>query len=128
MQVLVVDDSVEIRQTFRMVLEEEAFTVEEAENGAVALQQIQSCRVPQVVLLDLWMPVLDGEEVLRQVASDAVVRARTGFILMTASQRTLPLKFMNMLDEMGVEFMPKPPPDLETIIRYVKRAAKRLNP
>ena len=60
---LVVDDSNVIRKVARRILEELHFTVEEAADGALALA---ACRVkmPDAILLDWNMPVLDGLEFL----------------------------------------------------------------
>ncbi len=57
--VLVVDDDVGTRQMLRRVLEREGCTVVEADNGWAALDRLDEAR-PQLVLLDLLMPELDG--------------------------------------------------------------------
>lgn len=57
--VLVVDDDAAIREAVRDVLESEGIAVETAANGADALEQVSRHR-PQLVLLDMRMPVLDG--------------------------------------------------------------------
>ncbi len=57
--VLVVDDGTENRELVRLVLESAGLTVEEAENGAVALQRVQD-HAPALVLMDVQMPVMDG--------------------------------------------------------------------
>lgn len=56
---LVVDDSAVIRKVARRILQDMRFTASEAENGREALEQ---CRMamPDVVLLDWNMPVMDG--------------------------------------------------------------------
>ena len=61
--VLVVDDDAGIRQLLRRILEEEGYTVVEAENGRVALECLGE-RVPGAILLDLMMPEMDGFEFL----------------------------------------------------------------
>jgi len=58
---LVVDDDEGIRSLFRRALTDDGWTVDEAENGAVALDQAAKNR-PDLVLLDLMMPVMDGFE------------------------------------------------------------------
>ncbi len=60
---LVVDDSRVIRRAARAMLEGLDFTVEEAEDGSVALASVRA-RMPDVVLLDLNMPVMTGLEFL----------------------------------------------------------------
>lgn len=56
---LVVDDSALIRKVNRRLLEELGFVVEEAENGAVALEKCIA-DMPRAILLDWNMPVMDG--------------------------------------------------------------------
>jgi PAS domain S-box-containing protein len=58
---LVVDDDEGIRSLFQRALSEDGWTVDEAENGAVALEKAGQKR-PDLVLLDLMMPVMDGFE------------------------------------------------------------------
>jgi PAS domain S-box-containing protein len=58
---LVVDDDEGIRSLFCRALEEDGWSVDEAENGAIALEQVAK-RQPDLVLLDLMMPVMDGFE------------------------------------------------------------------
>jgi UDP-3-O-[3-hydroxymyristoyl] N-acetylglucosamine deacetylase len=64
--VLVVDDESEIRTSLRGVLTDEGLRVLEAENGRHALDLVREER-PELVLLDVWMPELDGIELLRQL-------------------------------------------------------------
>ncbi|WP_375778073.1 PleD family two-component system response regulator [Bradyrhizobium sp. ma5] len=63
---LVVDDSGVVRKIARRILEGMEFTVIEAEDGAVALE---ACKLalPDAVLLDWNMPVMDGFEFLVQL-------------------------------------------------------------
>jgi two-component system, chemotaxis family, chemotaxis protein CheY len=61
---IVVDDSSVVRKVARRILEQFDFTVSEAEDGAQALQLCQG-KLPDAVLLDASMPVMDGYEFLR---------------------------------------------------------------
>lgn len=61
--VLVVDDDQDIRESLAQILTEEGFDVTSACNGAEALEEIAR-KTPDVMLLDLMMPVLNGWEVL----------------------------------------------------------------
>ncbi len=58
---LVVDDDEGIRSLFQRSLADDGWTVDEAENGAVALDLATRNR-PDLVILDLMMPVMDGFE------------------------------------------------------------------
>ncbi len=58
-RVLVVDDEPDIRATVAEMLEIEGYSVDEAVNGADALRVIE-LHAPDVILLDMRMPVLDG--------------------------------------------------------------------
>ena len=59
--VLVVDDDLDIRETVVQLLEDEGYVVFAAEHGASALSRLRGIDPPCVVLLDLFMPVLDGK-------------------------------------------------------------------
>jgi len=61
---LLVDDSRVIRKVARQIFEALDFSCEEAENGQLAVESCQKS-MPQVILLDWNMPVMDGMEFLR---------------------------------------------------------------
>ena len=63
---LVVDDLEENRTLLRRMLEQEGWRVREAENGRVALDRMKE-EAPELILLDLMMPVMDGFEFLAEV-------------------------------------------------------------
>ena len=63
-KVLVVDDDPDIRLTLRQVLRDEGFVVLEAKNGLEALECVAE-EDPDVVLLDLMMPLVNGWDVLK---------------------------------------------------------------
>jgi CheY-like chemotaxis protein len=67
--VLVVDDEPNARLMFRTALETAGFTVDEAEDGAAALQHLAQAAC-DVVVLDLKMPGIGGMEVLRSLRED----------------------------------------------------------
>jgi len=64
-RVLVVDDEPDIRQTVKDILEDEGYTVDTAESAASAREARRRQR-PDLVLLDIWMPDLDGISLLRE--------------------------------------------------------------
>jgi diguanylate cyclase (GGDEF)-like protein len=67
--VLVADDSLVIRAVVRGRLEDEGYDVIEAEDGVAAIEQCQR-RPPDVILLDIEMPGLDGHQVLARLKAD----------------------------------------------------------
>ncbi len=64
--VLVVDDSGDIRELMRMMLQMKNCSVVEAANGQEAVELAPQVR-PRLILMDLSMPVLDGYEATRQI-------------------------------------------------------------
>jgi DNA-binding response OmpR family regulator len=70
-RVVVVDDEAGIRRVLRAYLEREGFLVDEAADGpsALAFFDVSVASPPDLVLLDIGLPGLDGLEVLRQVRS-----------------------------------------------------------
>ena len=66
MRLLVVEDNPAVLEALSLVLAGEGHEVETARNGAEALRLIEQ-RAPDAILLDLWMPVMNGWEFLRRL-------------------------------------------------------------
>jgi UDP-3-O-acyl N-acetylglucosamine deacetylase len=64
--ILIVDDEASIRKSLEGVLGDEGYACALASDGADALAQLQSVQ-PSLVLLDIWMPGMDGMETLRRM-------------------------------------------------------------
>jgi CheY-like chemotaxis protein len=82
--VLVVDDDADIRDALRDVLEQAGYSVAEAANGELALTYLEHHPPPAAILLDLFMPVMDGWELARRLAS-APELALVPILVVTAS-------------------------------------------
>lgn len=67
--VLEVDDDGDMRLLLRTKLEVAGFAVEEAENGQVAFEKAKAIK-PDMILLDVQMPVMNGIETLSKIKSD----------------------------------------------------------
>ena len=65
-KVLVVEDEQSLREPLVFMLEKEGYEVIEAENGEVALAKFES-EGADVILLDLMMPKLDGNQVCKKI-------------------------------------------------------------
>jgi two-component system nitrogen regulation response regulator NtrX len=64
--ILIVDDEERVRESVRIILQDEGYTVVEAGDGQDALSKVSSEK-PDCVLLDIWMPGMDGIEALRGI-------------------------------------------------------------
>lgn len=68
-KILIVDDEDGIRYSLRGILEDEGFEVNEAESGEKALSHLGEER-PDLVFLDIWLPGMDGLEVLDRIKKE----------------------------------------------------------
>jgi DNA-binding response OmpR family regulator len=122
-KVLVIDDEAPIRLLCRVNLEAEGMEVLEAVDGQEGLEQAQTER-PDVILLDVMMPGMDGWEVLRRLLEDE----RT---------REIPIVFLTARAELrdrarglelgGVDYVTKPfnPTELAPLVRdLLERVAR----
>ena len=66
--ILVVDDEPDIRELVREILEDEGYEVAVAENGEAARTSFAR-NTPDLVLLDIWMPDVDGITLLKEWSS-----------------------------------------------------------
>jgi len=125
-RVLVVDDHAVVRRGIRALLatEEAIEVVGEAQNGQEALEQIKVLR-PDVILLDLIMPKVDGIEVTRQVVAqnpEARILVLTSF---AADDKVFPAIKAGAL---GYLLKDSSPRELVRAIRQVHRGESSLSP
>lgn len=122
--VLVVDDEEQNRSLLRDPLEARGYEIAEAENGLLALEKV-AARPPDVILLDLMMPQMDGFEVCRRLKMD-VKTAHIPILIVTAlSDR----KERLMGIEAGANDFLNKPIDIQDVILRVGNAvyAKHLH-
>ena len=98
---LVVDDEVQIRRFLRAGLELDGFAVEEAETGHAALRQA-TLKPPDLVILDLGLPDLDGGEVLERL------RAWSSVPLIVLSVRSNEAEKVRLLERGADDYVVKP--------------------
>lgn len=116
--VLVVDDEYNIIELARMYLEQDGFTVEAAGDGQAALDRIFS-DAPDLVVLDLMLPEVDGWEVCKRVRA----RSDVPIIMLTARDEDID-KIVGL--ELGADdYMTKPfnPRELVARVRAILRRA-----
>jgi CheY-like chemotaxis protein len=88
--VLIVDDDRYIREALTELLVDEGYDVKAAEDGQRALEICRSEPAPDLILLDLAMPVMDGLEFARVKAAEPSL-SRIPICVMTASGPGAPL-------------------------------------
>lgn len=81
--VMVVDDEPEICTLLRFVLEKEGYDVTEAGNGQEALDRLASEGMPDLMILDIMMPIMDGFTLNMRLQSDEKTR-RIPILVLTA--------------------------------------------
>ena len=101
---LIVDDSRVIRKVSRHILETLGFHVEEAENGQEGLDKCAE-GMPDVVLLDWNMPVMDGLGFLKELRKD--LNGKTPIVVFCTAERDV-LKITEALDAGADEYIMKP--------------------
>ena len=87
-RILIVDDEFGLAEVVAEILQERGFETELAINGQIALDVIRE-RVPDLLLLDGMMPILDGIDVVRALRADRRT-ADLPIILMTALPHVVP--------------------------------------
>jgi two-component system chemotaxis response regulator CheY len=115
MMVLVVDDDADVRNLLTDVLDLGGYSVETAEHGAIALEKVRRER-PDLVLLDLMMPVMDGWTFLRQCQQEEACRDVPVVILSAASS----VRGQSAVD-VGADGLVLKPFEIDELMATVKR-------
>jgi two-component system, OmpR family, KDP operon response regulator KdpE len=113
---LIIDDEVQMRRLLRIALESAGYAIHEAESGNLGLQAAALCR-PDVILLDLGLPDLDGLSVLRRVRE----WSQTPVVVLTV--RDADEDKVSALDAGADDYVTKPFSTAELLARL--RAAQR---
>ena len=114
-KILIVDDEKSIRDTLREILEYEKYTVEEAEDGEVALAKLKAHSY-EVVLCDIKMPKKDGMEVL----DGALALGVTAPFIMISAHGTIETA-VECTKKGAFDFIQKPP-DLNRLLLAIRNA------
>jgi CheY-like chemotaxis protein len=96
-----------------------------AADGRQALDYLQATTDATVVVFDLYMPVMDGQQLLLHALADPALAARCAFICITASPQRLSGDAPALLAAHGIPLITKPF-DIDTLLDAVRQAAARL--
>ena len=118
-QILVVEDDDAIRGLVSEVLRDDGYQVSEASNGAEALERLRDQR-PDLIVLDLMMPVMDGWTFVEKCRSHADCEDVP--IVVTSASHDLPLT-AERLRTFGVRTCLAKPFDVEGLLALVERYA-----
>lgn len=114
-KILIVDDSRTSRKVLRGILEEGGHEiVDEAVNGQEGVQKFQSCK-PDIVTMDITMPVLDGMEALKMIKA---LKPDMKVVMVTAAGQKN--KMIDCIKLGANEFLTKPF-DKEEIISVINK-------
>ena len=110
---MVVDDTPANLHLLKRILVQEGYAVRAVPDGAMALTAA-AARAPELILLDINMPDMDGYEVARALKDEP--RTRQIPILFISAQNELPSK-MKAFDSGGVDYITKPFEEQEVLVR-----------
>ena len=88
-KIAIIEDDEAISQMYRIKFEAEGFSVETAANGKLGFEMLQKIR-PDIVLLDLMMPVMTGEEMLTKVRKTEWGKGLRVIILTNRGEQEIP--------------------------------------
>ena len=119
-KILIVEDEANIRELLRLYLEREGYTVLEAENGVEGIKKWKSDK-PDMLLLDVMMPVMDGWAVCREIRAESNVP----IIMLTAKGETAD-RVSGL--EMGADDYIVKPLEMPEVIARVRAVFRRMAP
>jgi DNA-binding response OmpR family regulator len=98
-KIAIIEDDVAIAQMYRLKFEAEGYSVDVAENGRIGLELVQSM-MPDIVLLDIMMPEMTGDEMLTQMRASGWGKNIKVIILTNMGEQEAPssLKLLGVSD------------------------------
>lgn len=88
-KVAIIEDDQAISQMYRIKFEAEGYHVETAENGKLGFELVEKMR-PDIILLDLMMPVMNGEEMLAKLRKTTWGKNLKVIILTNRGEQEIP--------------------------------------
>lgn len=119
--ILIADDEPEIIKIYQTKLEKAGFGVLTAENGAMAIEVAKREPHPNLILMDVKMPVMDGVEAFGKLREDPVTKNIKVVFLTAFSDTRLPEVDNKFAAEMGASDFIKKGIDLSELVTRVKQ-------
>lgn len=96
-KIAIIEDDQAIREMYELKLRKSGYTVKTAQNGLLGLELLKDYQ-PDLILLDLMMPEMNGEELLKRYRASATGSSTKVIILTNISKDEAPKE----LEELGV--------------------------
>jgi CheY-like chemotaxis protein len=112
---LVIDDDRDIREIFKFALESEGYEVVTAVNGEDGLDKLRNGQKASLVLLDMMMPVMNGQQFLKEYLSDESVNDAPVLVISATA---------DALSAKGASGLLRKPIDLAMLLRSVAKHSR----
>lgn len=94
-KIAIIEDDTAIAQMYRIKFEAEGYSVDTAENGQLGLALLEKMK-PDIVLLDLMMPVMNGDELLEKLRATSWGKAIKVVVLTNSGEQEIPGKIQKL--------------------------------
>jgi CheY-like chemotaxis protein len=113
--ILLVEDDAATRDALALILEEDGYAVASAANGQEALSHLRASRRPNLILLDLMMPVMNGWEFRKEQQKDPALKNIP--VVVVSADGNVPQKAASI----GVADYLLKPVDVDVLLNMVRR-------
>ncbi len=120
LKILIVEDNSGIREVLKMGLEMEGCEVSEAEDGRQALEKLHFMATPNLILLDLLMPRMNGYEFLDEIKKDTLNPISSIPVVVISAVATIARERLSK----AAAIVGKPV-DLDTLMKTIHQVADR---
>lgn len=115
-KIAIIEDDIAISQMYRMKFEVDGYEVETAENGKVGLKLIKDMK-PDIVLLDLMMPEMNGDEMLAKLRETPYGKHTKVIVLTNMGEQEIPKSIKNLGVEAVILKAHMTPREVEDIVK-----------
>ncbi len=117
--ILIIEDSLLMRETLRQMLELDGYEVLEAEDGPTGIALARETK-PSLIILDIMMPYMSGTQVLKYLRGDPLLKNTPVLVLSAVNQ---PDQVLNVLELKVHDYLLKPV-DHNTLRQRIESALK----